>query len=93
MPTPDLRPPHCDALVLHAPGDCRFCDRHPDWQAYRTAVGIAFTGQEPVDGQIQCPAETSRPAEVIHAWPGNRPVPPGTQPPGFFEAIVDLGGL
>lgn len=36
--------PHCDSRVLHAPGKCEFCDKHPDWQDLRLAWGIAFTG-------------------------------------------------
>ena len=36
--------PHCDQRILHAPGECEYCDRHADWQALRDAWGIAFTG-------------------------------------------------
>lgn len=39
--------PHCDQRVLHAPGLCRYCDRHPEWQKLREKWGIAFTGQLP----------------------------------------------
>lgn len=39
--------PHCDARVLHAPGECEYCDRHADWQELRQAWGIAFTGHSP----------------------------------------------
>jgi hypothetical protein len=35
--------------------------------------GIAFTGEEPVGGQLQCPAEKARPIEVIERWGGNVP--------------------
>jgi len=35
--------PHCDALILHHPGTCVYCDGHPDWQALRSAQGIAFS--------------------------------------------------
>lgn len=31
-PDPHPQMPHCDAYVLHAPGVCEYCDRHPDWQ-------------------------------------------------------------
>lgn len=37
--------PHCDSRVLHGPGECRYCDSHPEWQELRQAWGIAFTGQ------------------------------------------------
>lgn len=74
--------PHCDQRVLHAPGECEFCDRHPDWQALREGWGIAFTGHQPaVDAehpwlsQVPCPSEATRPVEVINQWPGNRPYP------------------
>lgn len=40
--------PHCDSRVLHAPGECRYCDAHPEWQELRKAWGIAFTGKTPV---------------------------------------------
>jgi hypothetical protein len=39
--------PHCDQRVLHAPGECEFCDGNPDWQALREAWGISFTGHAP----------------------------------------------
>ncbi len=38
---------HCDARVLHAPGECQYCDLHPEWQELRKAWGIAFTGHLP----------------------------------------------
>lgn len=43
--------PHCDQRILHAPGECEFCDACPQWQQLRKAWGIAFTGHMPaVDG-------------------------------------------
>lgn len=39
--------PHCDARVLHAPGECGYCDACPVWQQLRIAWGIAFTGHAP----------------------------------------------
>ncbi|MEU7174649.1 MULTISPECIES: hypothetical protein [Micromonospora] len=39
--------PHCDQAVLHAPGECTYCDAHPDWQELRQLWGIAFTGHTP----------------------------------------------
>jgi hypothetical protein len=64
--------PHCDALVLHAPGECRYCDAHPDWQQLRQMWGLNFTGKtQPT--KAPCPAERRRPASLIHRWFGNRP--------------------
>ena len=39
--------PHCDQRVLHAPGECEFCDMNPEWQQLREAWGICFTGHAP----------------------------------------------
>jgi len=46
--------PHCDQRVLHALGECEYCDRHPEWQALREAWGIAFTGHPPRAGLPHC---------------------------------------
>lgn len=32
---PILLPPHCDEGVVHAPGECRYCDDRPDLQIQR----------------------------------------------------------
>lgn len=57
--------PHCDARILHAPGECWACDLYPDWQELRGKWGIAFTGQTPLTGvagnQLPCPADYNRP--------------------------------
>jgi hypothetical protein len=66
------RYPHCDARVLHAPGDCTYCDEHPDWQELRETWGINFTGGRDPNKQ-PCPAERDRHVKSIHTWPGNRP--------------------
>lgn len=72
--------PHCDQKVLHAPGECEFCDAHKDWQELRKAWGIRFTGHSydgnKVDGEMSCPAEFARTIHTIEAWSGNRPKPP-----------------
>lgn len=74
-----VTPPHCDQSVLHAPGECRYCDRHPDWQAYRAMSGIAFTGHEPrplyPGGRTEapCPSDYRRGVGQAHVWGGNRP--------------------
>lgn len=71
MNVEDLIPPHCDASILHAPGECRFCDVQPEWQALRELWGIAFTGHAPVSGQIACPSDTRRPGGIANLWYGN----------------------
>lgn len=63
--------PHCDSSILHAPGECEACDEYPDWQAFRTAQRISFTGQTDPD-RAPCPSEHFRPAETRDQWPGNR---------------------
>lgn len=69
--------PHCDARILHAPGECATCDRFPLLQKARDLWGIAFTGH-PLDEDhfIRCPAEDLRSLSVIERWPGNRPTQP-----------------
>ena len=63
--------PHCDQRVLHAPGECEFCDEQPMWQYLRQAWGIAFTGYEPENKELPCPANYAR-GETVDYWPGNR---------------------
>lgn len=65
-------PPHCDPRILHAPGDCEYCDKHPEWQALRLAWGIAFTGFEPEGTELPDPATHAR-GEAHCVWPGNKP--------------------
>lgn len=67
--------PHCDSRVLHAPGECKYCDEHPDWQALRISWGIAFTGYEPDKGELPCPAWYAR-GENCQKWSGNIAVTP-----------------
>jgi hypothetical protein len=71
--------PHCDQAVLHAPGECQYCDVHPEWQALRELWGVAFTGHEPTEHQVPCPSDARRGRGMAHAWGGNRPteVDPG----------------
>lgn len=65
--------PHCDAAVLHSPSqNCKYCN-DSGLQEVRRAWNIAFTGEEPVGDQTQCPAERARPVEVIERWGGNVP--------------------
>lgn len=70
--------PHCDPKVLHGPGECEYCDAHPDWQELRQFWNIAFTGHSDDRNSsgrplIPCPSEWDRPVEVINQWGGNRP--------------------
>lgn len=69
--------PHCDQRVLHAPGECEFCDRHPEWQALRAAWGICFTGYAPEGTELPCPADHARPDGAAERWSGNRAHAPG----------------
>lgn len=67
--------PHCDDLVLHAPGECEFCDLYPRRQRDRQRARVRFTGElvgfYPYETE-PCPSEKLRPLDVIEAWPGNR---------------------
>jgi hypothetical protein len=65
--------PHCDASVLHSPGECEYCDDHPEWQELREAWGIAFTGHQPTERQQPCPSDGRRGTGEAHVWGGNRP--------------------
>lgn len=38
--------PHCNTEVLHAPGQCYYCDHYPDRQSARAASGGSFTPPE-----------------------------------------------
>ena len=64
--------PHCDQRILHAPGECEFCDKYVSWQDLRIAWGIAFTGYEPENKELPCPSQIHRTLETIEKWPGNR---------------------
>lgn len=46
--------PHCDSRILHAPGECEYCDEVPEWQELRKAWGIAFTGRVPAIAADRC---------------------------------------
>lgn len=63
--------PHCDPRVLHAPGECKYCDKHPDWQQLRITWGICFTGYEPSQKkELPCPAWFAR-GDNCQKWSGN----------------------
>lgn len=63
--------PHCDQRILHAPGECEFCDNHGEWQDLRLAWGIAFTGYEPEGTELPDPATNARSLGVLNRWVGN----------------------
>lgn len=88
-PPPDLpQMPHCDSSILHRPGECQFCDMHPDWQQYREMARINFTGQAD-EGKAPCPSNWFRPASARDRWPGNVPAPAGEPVPSYFEPLTD----
>jgi hypothetical protein len=63
--------PHCDPRILHAPGECEYCDNHQEWQALRQAWGIAFTNYEPEGSELPCPANAAR-GDGCNSWYGNK---------------------
>lgn len=65
--------PHCDDRVLHAPGECIYCDKYPRLQKAREGAGINFTGHRAPDKEM-CPSEKARPLETIYRWHGNIPM-------------------
>lgn len=92
----NVQMPHCDQLILHSPGTCEYCDRHPEWQQYRSASGIAFSNMSNEDvekhGLVPCPSTYRRSAEVRDRWGGNVPKPVITDPvlfPGFVSTSVN----
>lgn len=68
--------PHCEARILHAPGECKYCDQHSDWQQLRVTWGIAFSGHEPTEEQpIADPADLAvmkGERGDYNQWHGNR---------------------
>lgn len=80
--------PHCDSSILHKPGECQFCDMHPDWQQYREMARINFTGQAD-EGKAPCPSNWFRPASARDRWPGNVPAPAGEPVPSYWEPLTD----
>jgi len=80
--TPDgewKQAPHCDPLVIHAPGECQYCDKYAETrQKNRIIRHVNFTGHYDSDKTL-CPSEYFRPAETIHLWHGNQPQEIGGQ--------------
>jgi hypothetical protein len=77
MPSAIRQFPHCDELVLHREGSCEYCDAYPEWQELRALWGINFTGESDPN-KIPCPSTHRRSLNSVHAWPGNRPRPVGS---------------
>ena len=76
--------PHCDTTILHAPGKCRYCDMHPDWQQYRIQSRISFSDEHfnvTISGKAPCPSTWFRNSETRDMWHGNLPI---------SEAIIEL---
>lgn len=77
--------PHCDPRVLHQPGECEYCDMHPEWQAERIQNKVLFTSDPgnaslieeflktgKLEGEfIPCPGMLAR-GDNIKIWGGNR---------------------
>jgi hypothetical protein len=72
--------PHCDDQVLHAPGECEYCDGYAELQAARERIGVNFTGHGDASKR-PCFAERRRPVETIHRWGGSAPQPNETVVP------------
>lgn len=68
----DVPLPHCDQSILHAPGECPYCDRHPYEQRLREHWRINFTGHHD-ESKAPCPSTYFRSDEIRDRWPGNRP--------------------
>ena len=73
-----IRYPHCDQRVLHAPGECEYCDMNPEWQELRKVWSIAFSGHSPKPGETACPADLAvmfQERGDYNQWGGNRARP------------------
>lgn len=44
--SPGIQYPHCNTEVLHAPGQCKYCDKYPDWQQVRIKKGEPFANDD-----------------------------------------------
>ena len=106
-PYPDLPliNAHCDNRVLHAPGDCEYCDRHPEVQAYRIENGICFTGHTGPEMRAlfdherlgyqwkTCPADKARPpgsSSDHRRWGGNKPTTATGDPSWPAESFASV---
>lgn len=66
---------HCDNLILHAPGECLYCDRYPQAQALRDWWHINFTNHHDPD-RLPCPSILLRSDQTRDMWGGNVAVAP-----------------
>ena len=82
--------PHCDARILHAPGECKYCDMKPDWQMLRQSWSIAFTGYTPEGKELPCPADYAR-GDAHKNWIGNVARPQETQNDGKNGSVQSQG--
>jgi hypothetical protein len=73
--SPEYKYPHCDARILHAPGECTVCDDCPQLQSIRLTWGIVFTGYLPEGHELPDPATHARGEKSINSWHGNVPQP------------------
>lgn len=64
---------HCDSRVLHAPGECEYCDEYPKAQQRRIDLGVNFTSDNPDPNLKPCPAIQERDWYKINGWAGNQP--------------------
>ena len=64
--------PHCDSLVLHDPGLCKYCGmkKYVPVQLERKRLGLNWTGSVREDLE-PCPAEQMRGLERLERWHGN----------------------
>lgn len=83
--------PHCDQRILHAPGECQYCDAHSEWQALRVAWGIAFTGWLPDGVELPCPADKTR-GDTHQKWGGNIARPLTAADPVNGPSVGAAGG-
>lgn len=93
--------PHCDSRVLHAPGECDYCDKYPRAQAERMKARICFTGKTPEHMAIlaggratlwdPCPADQARPPQTSadhRRWAGNKPTSAKGEPSWPTETVA-----
>lgn len=64
--------PHCDGLVLHDPGLCKYCGmpEYADLQQKLKELGLNWTGSS-LEHLEASPAEQRRPLDLLERWGGN----------------------
>jgi hypothetical protein len=92
----DTQIPHCDSRILHRPGDCIYCDRHPLAQLARYGAKVYFTGDLHVMSDpawIPCPADAARPpgsSSDHRRWGGNKPTSATGDPAWPAESVASV---